>query len=37
LLSVYEFPGDEIPVVKGCAKQVLDGDPAQVAAQKEKS
>jgi elongation factor Tu len=26
LLSKYDFPGDEIPVVKGTAKAVLDGD-----------
>ncbi|MGC4015144.1 MAG: elongation factor Tu [Luteolibacter sp.] len=26
LLSTYEFPGDEIPVVKGSAKAALDGD-----------
>jgi elongation factor Tu len=30
LLSVYEFPGDEIPIVKGAAKGALDGDPAQM-------
>jgi elongation factor Tu len=26
LLSTYDFPGDEIPVVKGSAKAALDGD-----------
>ncbi|MEK7949660.1 elongation factor Tu [Luteolibacter soli] len=26
LLSTYEFPGDEIPIVKGSAKAALDGD-----------
>jgi elongation factor Tu len=26
LLSSYEFPGDEIPIVKGSAKAALDGD-----------
>jgi len=26
LLSTYEFPGDEIPVVKGSAKAALEGD-----------
>jgi elongation factor Tu len=26
LLSSYEFPGDDIPIVKGSAKAVLDGD-----------
>jgi elongation factor Tu len=29
LLSSYEFPGDEIPIVKGSAKGALDGDAAQ--------
>ena len=29
LLSVYEFPGDDIPIVKGSAKAALDGDQAQ--------
>jgi elongation factor Tu len=29
LLSKYEFPGDDIPIVKGSAKAVLDGDAAQ--------
>ncbi len=29
LLSVYEFPGDEIPIVMGSAKGALDGDVTQ--------
>jgi elongation factor Tu len=29
LLSSYEFPGDEIPIVKGSAKALLDGDASQ--------
>ena len=29
LLSVYEFPGDEIPIVMGSAKGALDGDTTQ--------
>jgi elongation factor Tu len=29
LLSTYEFPGDEIPIVKGSAKAALEGDAAQ--------
>ena len=29
LLSVYEFPGDEIPIVMGAAKAALEGDTAQ--------
>jgi elongation factor Tu len=28
LLSSYEFPGDEIPVVRGSALKALEGDPA---------
>jgi len=27
LLSEYEFPGDEIPVIKGSALKALEGDP----------
>ncbi|HLM24895.1 MAG TPA: elongation factor Tu [Pyrinomonadaceae bacterium] len=27
LLSVYEFPGDDIPVVRGSALKALEGDP----------
>jgi len=29
LLSYYDFPGDEIPIVKGSAVKALEGDPAQ--------
>jgi elongation factor Tu len=29
LLSSYEFPGDEIPIVKGSAKAALEGDATQ--------
>jgi len=29
LLSTYEFPGDEIPIVKGSAKLALEGDATQ--------
>ena len=29
LLSVYEYPGDEIPIVMGSAKAALDGDVTQ--------
>ena len=28
LLKSYEFPGDEIPVIRGSALKALDGDPA---------
>jgi elongation factor Tu len=31
LLSEYEFPGDEIPVIRGSALKALEGDPAWVA------
>jgi elongation factor Tu len=29
LLSSYDFPGDDIPIVKGSAKAALEGDAAQ--------
>ena len=28
LLSKYDFPGDEIPIIRGSALKALDGDPA---------
>jgi elongation factor Tu len=28
LLSAYEFPGDDIPVIRGSALKALEGDPA---------
>ncbi|MBJ7255699.1 MAG: elongation factor Tu [Akkermansiaceae bacterium] len=30
LLSMYEFPGDDIPIVMGSAKAALEGDAAQM-------
>src|SRR6266567_2387537 len=30
LLSSYEFPGDEVPVIVGSALKALDGDPEHV-------
>ncbi|NJM39080.1 MAG: elongation factor Tu, partial [Akkermansiaceae bacterium] len=30
LLSSYEFPGDDIPIVMGSAKAALDGDPTHM-------
>ena len=30
LLSEYDFPGDDIPVIKGSALKALEGDPEQV-------
>ncbi len=30
LLSVYEYPGDEIPIVMGSAKAALEGDATQM-------
>lgn len=32
LLSQYEFPGDDIPIVKGSALKALEGDSAHVEA-----
>jgi elongation factor Tu len=32
LLSKYEFPGDDIPIVKGSALQVLEGDESAESA-----
>src|SRR5579884_3951119 len=32
LLSKYDFPGDEIPVICGSALKALEGDPAGVAS-----
>ncbi|MGJ8676576.1 MAG: elongation factor Tu [Akkermansiaceae bacterium] len=31
LLDAYEFPGDEIPVIKGSALKALEGDETQIA------
>ncbi len=31
LLSQYEFPGDETPVIRGSATKAIEGDPAWVA------
>jgi elongation factor Tu len=33
LLSKYEFPGDEIPIIKGSAKQALEGDAGELGQQ----
>ncbi len=32
LLSEYEFPGDDIPIIKGSALKALEGDPEAEAA-----
>jgi len=32
LLSLYEFPGDDIPIVRGSALKGLEGDPVHVEA-----
>ena len=32
LLSNYNFPGDEIPIVKGSAKLALEGDQSEIGA-----
>ncbi len=31
LLNQYDFPGDEVPVIRGSAKKALEGDPAEEA------
>jgi elongation factor Tu len=33
LLSKYEFPGDEIPVIRGSALKALEGDAGELGAQ----
>jgi elongation factor Tu len=33
LLSKYEFPGDDTPIVKGSAKQALEGDKGELGEQ----
>ncbi len=33
LLSKYEFPGDEIPIVKGSALKALEGDTGEIGEQ----
>lgn len=30
LLSSYDFPGDEIPIIKGSALKALEGDPSEI-------
>ena len=30
LLSKYEFPGDQIPVIRGSALKALEGDPSEI-------
>ncbi len=35
LLSAYDFPGDDIPVVRGSALKALEGDPKWVAKVEE--
>lgn len=30
LLSVYQFPGDDIPVIRGSALKALEGDPSDI-------
>src|SRR4028119_805515 len=32
LLSKYEFPGDDLPVIRGSATKAMDGDPEAVQA-----
>jgi elongation factor Tu len=33
LLSKYEFPGDEIPIIRGSALKALEGDPGELGQQ----
>jgi len=33
LLSAYDFPGDDIPIVKGSALKALEGDPGELGEQ----
>ncbi|MBN2267038.1 MAG: elongation factor Tu [Candidatus Babeliaceae bacterium] len=33
LLKRYDFPGDEIPVVRGSALKALEGDPSEIGTQ----
>ena len=33
LLSKYEFPGDEIPIIRGSALKALEGDKGELGAQ----
>ncbi len=35
LLSIYDFPGDDIPVIKGSALKALEGDPKWEATVEE--
>ena len=30
LLSKYEFPGDQIPIIRGSALKALEGDPSEI-------
>jgi elongation factor Tu len=32
LLTKYEFPGDEVPIVRGSALKALEGDPSEIGA-----
>ncbi len=33
LLSKYEFPGDDIPIIRGSALKALEGDPGELGTQ----
>jgi elongation factor Tu len=33
LLSKYEFPGDDIPIIRGSALKALEGDPGELGGQ----
>ena len=34
LLSKYEFPGDEIPIIRGSALKALEGDPGELGSRR---
>jgi elongation factor Tu len=34
LLSKYNFPGDDTPIIKGSALKALEGDPTEIGGPK---
>jgi elongation factor Tu len=34
LLSKYEFPGDDIPIIRGSALKALEGDKGELASRR---
>ena len=37
LLSSYQFPGDDIPIIRGCGDQALNGDKGPSSATRRSS